>query len=156
MSKKRTAEEWEKRWQAHQHGGIYYPYAPTPHKSYLAAHDDRKKALSSVVIQMKTGEVGLNSYLHGIRPDKAPTDRCRGCLTQRETIHHVLIDCPSFRMDRQKYWTEGTPHSLREIFTDTQKTATAARLLLSLALLDQFSWVKKGPLVATARVHDQN
>lgn len=50
MGKKRTREEWEKRWQSHPHGRTYYAYAPTPHKSHLAAHGDRKKALSSVII----------------------------------------------------------------------------------------------------------
>jgi hypothetical protein len=104
------------------------PYAPSLQKSHLAAHGDCKKALLSVIVQIKTGMIGLNSYMYGIRPDKAPTDRCLGSPTQRETIYHVLINCPSYRMDRRKYWTEGTPHSLGEIFTDTQKTATAAKL----------------------------
>lgn len=156
MGKKRTREEWEKRWQSHPHGRTYYPYAPTPHKSHLAAHGDRKKALSSVIIQMKTGKIGLNSYLHGIRPDKATTDRCRGCLVHRETIHHVLIDCPSYRVDRRKYWREGAPHSLREIFTDTQKTVTAAKLMLSLALLHQFSRVNRRTLATPERTPSQN
>jgi len=105
---------------------------------------------------MKTGKIGLNSYLHEIRPDKAPTDRCRGCQVHRETIHHVLIDCPSYRADRRKYWVEGTPHSLREIFTDTQKTITAARLMLSLALLHQFSRTNRRTLATSVREHDHN
>jgi hypothetical protein len=105
---------------------------------------------------METGKIGLNSYMYGIRPDKAPTDRCLGCPTQRETIYYVLINCPSYRIERRKYWTEGTPHSLGEIFTDTQKTATAAKLILSLTLLDQVGRVNKTLLAATERMHDQN
>jgi hypothetical protein len=105
---------------------------------------------------MKTGKIGLNSYMHGIRPDKAPNDRCPGCPEQRETIYYVLVDCPSYWMDRQKYWTEGTPHSLRGIFTDKQKTATAAKLILSLTLLDQVGRVNKTLLAAIERMHDRN
>lgn len=104
--------KWAKRWHIHPHGRIYYPYAPTPHKAYLVAHSGRGKALSAVTIQMRTGKIGLYSYLHGIRPDKITTDRCRGCNKHRETLQHVLLDCPSYREARQKKWPERTPHTL--------------------------------------------
>lgn len=155
-SKDRAKRKWGEKWQSHPHGRTYYPYAPLPHKSHVTAHGDRKKAVSSVIVQMKTGKIGLNSYLHGIRPDEVTTDRCRGCLTQRETLHHVLLDCSSYRMRRREYWPEGTPYSLKEILTNAQKTVTAARLILSLSLLNQFSWVKKRILTTPDTVQSQN
>jgi hypothetical protein len=139
QSKQRTKREWEKRWQAHQHRRMYFTYAPTPHKSHIAAHSYCKKALSSIVVQMKTDKTRLNSYLHGIRPDEAPSDRCRGCLTSMETVNHVFLDCVAYQAQRRRHWKDGIPNSLREIFTDAEKTVTAARLRLSLALLNQFS-----------------
>jgi ribonuclease HI/exonuclease III len=160
-AKKRTAREnmrgkWAERWHIHPHGRMYYPYAPTPHKAYLAAHSGRGKALSAVTIQMRTGKIGLYSYLHGIRPDKITTDRCRGCNRHRETLQHVLLDCPSYREARQKYWPERTPYTLQEILTDAQETATAAKLILSTNLLHQFSRVKKGTPAASVRMPSQN
>lgn len=149
--KQRARENWDKKWQTHRHGREYYRHARSPDKTHLAAHGERKKALSSVIVQMKTGKIGLNSLLHGIRPSEYPTDRCRGCNTQRESLHHVLIECLSYQTARRKYWTGENPNSLREIFNDTQKTATAARLLLSLGLLDQFSRTDRRTLAAPER-----
>jgi len=146
--KQRARENWNERWQTHQHGREYYRHTRSPNKTYLAAHGERKKALSSVIVQMRTGKIGLNSLLHGIRPSEHPTDRCRACTTQRESLHHVLVECLSYQTARQRYWVDGNPNSLREIFNDTQKTATAARLLLSLGLLSQFSKTDRRTLAA--------
>lgn len=101
--KKRARDEWEERWQRHQHRRDYYPYAPSPHKRYLAAHGQQKKALSAVIVQMRTGKIGLHSYLHRIRPNDVPNDRCRGCLLRRENLYHVLLECPSYKAERRKY-----------------------------------------------------
>jgi hypothetical protein len=57
---------------------------------------------------------------------------------------------------RQKYWPERTPHSLQKILTDAQKTSTAAKLMLSTALLHQFGRVKRGTPVASVRMLDQD
>jgi hypothetical protein len=149
-------DEWTKRWQVHPHERMYHPYAPTPHKAHLAAHSGRGKALSAVAIQMRTGKIGLYSYLQGIGPDRITTDRCRGCNRHRKILQHVLLDCPSYRENRQKDWSEGTPHSLQEIRTDAQETATAAKLMLSTALLHRFSRVKKGTTAASVRMPSQN
>jgi ribonuclease HI len=88
-TKQKTAKEWGHEWQSGLHGREYYPYASTPHKRYLAAHGNLKKALSSVITQMRTGKIGLNSYLHGIKAASVPTDRCRGCKRRRETLYHT-------------------------------------------------------------------
>lgn len=149
-----TTKEWETRWENGKHGREYYPLAMKPHRRHLASHGQRRKALSAVVVQMKTGKIGLNSYLHGIRPLDTPTDRCRGCAEQRETLHHVLLDCPSYRESRQKYWGNYPPNSLREILSDTEKTTTAARQLLTLGLLAQFSRVAKRILSEPERETD--
>jgi hypothetical protein len=91
-TKRNLRDEWTKRWQVHPHGRMYHPYAPTSHKAHPAAHSGRGKALSAVTIQMRTGKIGLYSYLHGVRPDRITTDRCRGCDRHRETLQHVLLD----------------------------------------------------------------
>lgn len=153
-TKQKTAKAWGDEWQSGLHGREYYPYAPTPHKRYLAAHGNLKKALSLVIIQMRTGKIGLNSYLHGIKAASVPTDRCRGCERRRETLYHVLLECPSFRESRTRYWKGRPPHSLKEILTDTEKSTTAARQLLSLGLLVQFSRVKHGILSEPSEATD--
>jgi hypothetical protein len=153
-AKQETARVWGDEWQNGLHGREYYLYAPTPHRKYFDTHGSLKKALSAVITQMRTGKIGLNSYLHGIKAASAPTDRCRGCKRRRETLYHVLLECPSFGESRTRYWKGRPPHSLKEIFTDTEKSITAARQLLSLGLLVQFSRVKQGTLSEPSEATD--
>jgi ribonuclease HI len=101
--KQRIAEEWEERWEKGLHGREYFQYAPKPHKRYLGAHGSLVKALSSVIIQMRTGDIGLKSYLHGRGAMDAPSAPVRGCMEEMETLYHVLLYCPAYKEDGQKY-----------------------------------------------------
>ena len=56
--KQRTTKEWEKRWGNGLHGREYFPYAHKPPRRYPGAHGSLSKALSSVIIHMRTGKVG--------------------------------------------------------------------------------------------------
>ena len=105
---------------------------------------------------MGTGKIELYSYMHGIKPVGITTDRCRGNDRHRETLQHILLDCPSYREARQKYWPERIPRILQEILTDAQETATATKLVLSTVLLHQCCRVKKGTPVASVRMPSQN
>jgi hypothetical protein len=137
--KHRTTEEWGKRWETGPHGRKYFPYDPKPQKRYSGADRSLSKALFLVIILMRTGQVGLNSCLYEISTTAAPTDRWREFKEERETFYHVLLYCPAYRGDRQRYRESVLPRSLGEIFTDTEKTVTAAKRLLSTGLLVRFT-----------------
>jgi hypothetical protein len=153
-AKQKTTKERGDEWQNGLHGREYYSYAPTPHRRYFDAHRNLKKVLSAVITQMRTGKIGLNSYLHGIKAAYVPTDRCCGCKRRRETLFHILLECPSFGESRTRYWKGRPPHSLKEIFTDTEKSTTAARQLLSLGLLVRFSKIKQRTLSELSEATD--
>jgi hypothetical protein len=86
---------WAQEWDKAEHGRDLHVIAPTPHKRHQQNHTGLGKAMSSVVIQMRTGKIGLYSYLHGIRA--ADTDTCIGCSNKRESLRHVLLECIAFK-----------------------------------------------------------
>ena len=56
------------------------------------------KAESSVLIQARTGHIGLNGYLHQRKVPGADQPYCAHCLTEgeidKENVDHVLLHCP--------------------------------------------------------------
>lgn len=58
------------------HERAYLSVAPVVDKKHAAMHVGLHKAVSAVMVQMRTRKIGLNSYLHGI--GAVDSDRCRG------------------------------------------------------------------------------
>jgi len=58
---------------------------------------------ASLFMQLRTGHIPLNQYLHTI--GKSNTVRCPSCQTQTETVEHYLMRCPThahLRHDRDR------------------------------------------------------
>ncbi|KAH8645373.1 hypothetical protein BX600DRAFT_167241 [Xylariales sp. PMI_506] len=51
---------------------------------------------------MRTGKIGLNDYLHGIR--RAPSPLCE-CEEGRQTVRDVLINCRRYSALRRECWS---------------------------------------------------
>ena len=54
----------------------------------------------SVVISLLTGYLGLNGHLYKIGKDINPL--CRRCLNGNETVEHLLCECESLTMSRDR------------------------------------------------------
>ena len=65
-----------------------------PSHSFLAAMSHLSRAQASILMQLCTGHIPLNYFLHKINKVESPT--CPLCRTANETIHHYLLDCPGF------------------------------------------------------------
>ncbi|KAF9547623.1 hypothetical protein CPC08DRAFT_611461, partial [Agrocybe pediades] len=53
------------------------------------------------LIQLRTGHLPLNDYLH--KRKLAPSPICRACNEQqRKTIDHLLKECPAYQDNRRK------------------------------------------------------
>ncbi|KAM4063456.1 reverse transcriptase (RNA-dependent DNA polymerase) [Hirsutella rhossiliensis] len=59
----------------------------------LKAHADLYKHESSTLIQLRTGKIGLNSFLYHKNVPSATTPLCR-CGGGEETVFHVFLRCP--------------------------------------------------------------
>jgi hypothetical protein len=91
---------------------------------------------------MKTGKIELEYYLHGIRPLEAIPDRLY-------TTYSSTAPLPG---KQTEVLDESTPQNLRVKFTNKQKAITAANLMLSLALLHQFSRANRRTLSVPERL----
>ena len=69
-----------------------------PSHSFLAATSHLSRAQASILMQLCTGHIPLNYFLHKINKVESPT--CPLCWTADETIHHYLLDCPGFVYER--------------------------------------------------------
>ena len=87
---------WEHDWQTSLHGRAVYELTPALTKQVLKMHQGLHQALSTVIIQMRTGKIGLRHYLYqrGV-PDILDRDCHCGKATQ--TVQHILLACPIFK-----------------------------------------------------------
>jgi len=64
-----------------------------PSHSFLKVTDQLTRAQASVLMQLRTGHIPLNTFLHCI--SKIKSLDCPTCRNAIETIHHFLFNCPS-------------------------------------------------------------
>ena len=55
---------------------------------------------ASILIQLRTEHVPLQTYLHRIQRADSPT--CEQCGTAPETVHHYLRECPAYEEQRER------------------------------------------------------
>ena len=69
-----------------------------PSHSFLMATSQLTRAQASILMQLRTGHIPLNYFLHKIGKVDSPT--CPMCWTTDETVHHYLLDCPGMAHER--------------------------------------------------------
>src|SRR6266516_6337966 len=92
-------QNWKARWQRRaataqrQRLGRYVEPAEEgfPAGDPLAKHKGLLKHESSVLIQLRTGKIGLNSFLHRRRVPDVPSPLC-SCGSAPETPCHIAVD----------------------------------------------------------------
>jgi ribonuclease HI len=102
-----------------------------------------RKAVSTIVCQMRTSKIGLNSYLFRIKA--RDTASCRRCNDAVETVQHVLYECEGLDDIRSEIFEVkrlSVIHQPLEDLLTTPKTAIqAAKFLKQSQLLPQFEGV---------------
>lgn len=69
-----------------------------PSHSFLLATGHLSRAQASILMQLRTGHIPLNYFLHKINKAESPV--CPACQLADETVHHYLFDCPGFTYER--------------------------------------------------------
>jgi ribonuclease HI len=113
-------------------------------KEALQYWEGLRKATSSVLIQLRTGKIGLAGYLSKINARDSP--RC-DCDLGNQTVAHVLLECPLLQDERQTMRddlaTAGVSMQLGtdELLQQLPARSILAQFMLSTGLLDQFRHV---------------
>jgi hypothetical protein len=69
-----------------------------PLSKFQKATAELTRAQTSVLIQLRTGHIGLNKHLARIK--RSDTPLCPSCRLAEESVHHLLFDCPAYRNER--------------------------------------------------------
>lgn len=87
------------KWTTGSTGRATYKINKKPHKDVLQKFRKMTRSESSVIIQARTGKIGLRDYLYRI--DAADSPACL-CDHRRQTVYHTLLECPGFNELRKK------------------------------------------------------
>ncbi|QQK46343.1 Aldehyde dehydrogenase (AldH12), putative [Penicillium digitatum] len=122
-----------------------------PSKSNLTYWKGLRKATTSVLIQLRTGIIGLAEYLSKIKRSDSP--RCQ-CDLGNQSVKHVLLECPLLEELRSEIVEElfeaGVSTTLGEqaMLTEAKAAPIVAKFIIASGLLGQFQSVDS---VATGR-----
>lgn len=136
---------WEHDWQSSRHGRTVYELTPVPMKRVLKVHRDLHRALSMIIVQMRTGKIGLRHHLYQRGVLDIPNGDCQ-CGQATQTVRHILLACPLFN-DLREETLGRRSGGLRgegsvKIILNTPKLAIqAAKFMLKTGLLGQFGAV---------------
>ena len=82
-------ERWEHKWLHEAHGRIYRKWHGLEiSQQALLMYEDLQKAINTVMIQLRTGKIGLKSYLYGIKA--VETGDCR-CVQDLQIVRHMIL-----------------------------------------------------------------
>ena len=66
----RALEEWKQKWATETRGRALHELEPSPNRGIVKLHLGLTKELSALVIQMRTGKIGLRTFV----PEESPRD----------------------------------------------------------------------------------
>ena len=128
------ATKWKNRWEKSEKGRAIAIYYPQPIRKALDLYKNRPKPFSSMLIQLRTTKIGLNSFLKNARVPGIEA-LCE-CQEEEETIEHFLFKCP--RWKEQRVILNGLK-TVRETLRERKNSEKAVKFLLATRRLEQFS-----------------
>lgn len=133
--------EWAADWSVAKHGRVTFALVPKPIKKILTLHSRLTKPMSAVIVQARTGKIGLRSYLFSI--GKVESRYCLHCTNTPESLRHVLLDCPKYARLRAKHFGAFMHWNLKDLLNDNSRTKNLANFLIQSRLLGQFHAVEE-------------
>ncbi|KAJ5458797.1 hypothetical protein N7530_010741 [Penicillium desertorum] len=137
-----------------------------PNKSSLIYWKGLRKATSSVLIQLRTGIIGLAEYLSKIKRKDSP--RCQ-CDMGNQSVRHVLLECQLLEEQRHEMINElfeaGVSTTLGEMkmLKESKAAPIVAKFMIATGLLGQFQSVdsvtmgkEKGAGTRIVKIRTQN
>ena len=100
-----AASEWDASWSKDTYGKELRKLVQKPSHTVLKLYSDLPKVLSSLLIQMRTGKIGLRKNLHCRKVPEISTPTCQ-CGQAPQSVTHVLAHCRKYNQIRRETWKE--------------------------------------------------
>ena len=126
---------WKERWEAAQRSRAEAVPQP-PCGKVLTLHQNLHKAESSLLVQLRTGKIGLKDFLHKIGVPDVTSAAC-ACGHERETPEHVTIFCPLYQGTREQLRINGRL-DFGALLTKVEGVKKVTRWWLRRRILGQF------------------
>ena len=94
------------------------------------------QAERNVIVQARTGKIGLRSYLHLIGTEDS---RNCPCGEEAQSVQHILLCYPKFEELRETIWETRGETDLKTLLGSSESAKQAAQFLINKRLLPQSS-----------------
>ena len=154
QEKKLVFADWENRWQAENRrlGRIVQPGADPagrwvvpedspPTKRILHIHEGLRKAESALLIQARTGRIGLAKFLYSRRVLGVATATCR-CGAGLETPRHMALYC-AIEADTRHYLHKEQRRTYTQMIGTNKGAKHFVRWIMFTNRLQQFALAKR-------------
>ena len=132
---------WEEEWRNERTGRSTHKLTPIPTSKLLNLYKNVPKAVSSVIIQMRTGKIGLRACLYKWKVPEIDNAHCT-CDRGDQTLKHVLLQCHRFRKERRQTLRSLQTNDISMILNDPDMVKKAAKFMIQTGLLGQFKAVR--------------
>lgn len=86
---------------------------PAPRKETIKLHVGLNKELSSLVIQMRKGKIGLREFLFQRKVPGIEDGRCE-CRQGNQNVKHILLECRNIARQRRNLWIDEAKKTRKE------------------------------------------
>ena len=102
--KQHYQRQWQRKWSYADHGADLRRICPSPTKEILTVYQGTSRYQSSVITQLRTGKIGLASFLYSQKVPGIESGICTVCKREDQTVGHVLLRCPALQGRRNQMW----------------------------------------------------
>ena len=128
---------WATRWKNEETGRATYRHTSTPTKKVLQLHEGLSKRESSLLVQLRTGKIGLNDFLFTRKVPDITSPNCP-CGERRQTVAHVLLQCVTYKDIRNRIFGNLSGRDdLRKILSKPQLATKAIEYMEKTKILGQ-------------------
>ncbi len=106
-------KEWKDEWANERRGQELRRLEPAPRRGLIKLHRGLSKELSSLVVQMRTGKIGLREFLFGRKVPGIEDGRCE-CRQGNQTVKHIFLECRLFARQRRDLWKKEAKEARNE------------------------------------------
>ena len=127
--KRMANDKWNKRWTIQKHEVYLRRIQPSRDLKSMSKFKGLSRVTAAILIQVRTGKIGLNDFLFSA--GQAETDRCSCRGRPRQTAEHVLTTCLRWADLREDELWQGTGNQDMRTFLREPATAKRAAIFMT-------------------------